>query len=128
MNIYCCCCNKEVAARLTDGSEIYPHRRDLHFMPFWKCDQCGNYVGCHHKTKNRTRPLGYIPSPELKNARNHIHRLIDPVWKSKLCSRQMLYGKISKLLGYEYHTAEIKTIEEARKVYRVAREVISSIR
>jgi len=27
--IWCCTCQKDVQARLTDGREIYPHRHDL---------------------------------------------------------------------------------------------------
>lgn len=79
--IYCCGCKADVGARLTDGREIYPHRADLAALPFWKCDACGNAVGCHHKTKERTRPLGCIPTPELKTARSHIHRVLDPLWE-----------------------------------------------
>ena len=59
MNIYCTGCEKNVNARLTDGKERYPHRQDLYELPFWVCDNCGGYVGCHHKTNQRTKPLGY---------------------------------------------------------------------
>ena len=68
--IWCCGCGKEVDARLTDGAEVYPHRRDLASLPFWKCDACGNFVGCHHKTRERTKPLGCIPTPEIKDVRD----------------------------------------------------------
>lgn len=117
--IYCCDCGKKVQARLTDGSEIYPHRQELYSLPFWKCDACGNYVGCHHKTKNKTGPLGCIPTPELKNARNHIHKLLDPIWKSGKMGRKEIYKKLSDELGWKYHTAQIRSVEEARKVYRI---------
>ncbi|NTG07102.1 hypothetical protein [Rhizobium rhizogenes] len=60
--LFCCGCQAEVSARLTDGKEIYPHRRDLHDLPFWKCDACKNFVGCHHKTANHTKPLGRMTS------------------------------------------------------------------
>jgi hypothetical protein len=70
-DIYCCGCESAVQARLTDGREIYPHRPDLADLPFWKCDGCGNHVGCHHKTNDRTRPLGNIPTPEIRIARKH---------------------------------------------------------
>lgn len=120
--LYCCGCQKDVDARLTDGREVYPHRDDLHSLPFWKCDGCGNYVGCHHKTKDRTRPLGNIPTKELKNARQHIHRILDPIWKQGRMPRGKLYAKIARELGYaEYHTAEIKTVDEARKVYAIVK-------
>src|SRR5665213_2859178 len=116
MMIFCCQCEKDVDARLTDGAEIYPHRDDLHSLPFWKCDTCKNYVGCHHKTSNRTKPLGNIPTKEIKNARQHIHRILDPIWKQGKMPRGKLYTMIAKELGYQYHTAEIKSVEEARKI------------
>lgn len=117
--IYCCGCEKKVPAELTDGKEIYPHRPDLASLPFWKCRTCGNFVGCHHKTKDRTRPLGCIPTPELKKARQHIHRILDPLWQSGRYDRKEVYQKLTEFLdnGHKYHTAQIRTVEEARKIY-----------
>ena len=124
MKIYCCGCQKDVEARLTDGGEIYPHRPDLASLPFWKCDGCGNFVGCHHKTQDRTKPLGCIPTKELKNARKRIHAILDPIWKSKRMSRRQIYKKLAKVVGREeYHTAEIRTVEEARTVYQAVQEL-----
>lgn len=117
--IHCCDCGDKVQARLTDGREIYPHRPDLYALPFWKCDSCGNFVGCHHKTKNRTQPLGCIPTPEIKEARKHIHAILDPIWKSGKMKRNEIYKKLSDELGWKYHTAQIRSVEEARKVYRI---------
>jgi hypothetical protein len=121
--IYCCACGVDVAARLTDGREVYPHREDLRGLPFWRCDACRNFVGCHHKTKNRTQPLGCIPSPEIKAARQHIHALLDPIWESGSMSRAALYKAISDQVGWTYHTAKIRTISEARDVYRIVRNI-----
>lgn len=121
--IYCCGCGEKVNARLTDGREIYPHRPDLEDLPFWRCDDCGNSVGCHHKTKDRTRPLGVIPTPEIKKARQHIHRVLDPLWKSGRFDRTDLYQWLSNRIGYEYHTAEIQSVEQAREVYRIVQEI-----
>jgi hypothetical protein len=125
MLIYCCACKREVKARLTNGSEIYRARKDLHSLPFWKCDRCKNYVGCHHKTANRTKPLGNIPTKELRNARQHIHAILDPLWRCKCqCNRrEEIYKELSNKLGYDYHTAEIKDIEEARKVWHLIKEM-----
>lgn len=125
--IWCCTCQADVDARLTDGREVCPHRPDLADLPRWKCDACGNSVGTHHKTADRTRPLGNIPNAALKVARMHIHALIDPAWKSRRVRRGELYAEISRRLGYEYHTGEIKTVEEARRVYVVAREYLRSL-
>ena len=126
--IYCCQCQGEVAARLTDGAEIYPHRPDLADLPFWKCPTCGNFVGCHHKTKNRTEPLGNIPTAELKKARQHIHRILDPLWAHDKGRRKSIYAELSRNLGYQYHTASIRTIEEARTVYRMVQEIAKRVR
>lgn len=123
MKIYCCGCSAAVDARLTDGAEIYPHRKDLHLLPFWKCDACGNFVGCHHKTNDRTRPLGCIPTREIKNARMAIHRVADPIWQSGAISRAKLYKMISREIGKQYHTAEIRSVDEADRVLAVVRQI-----
>lgn len=131
MEIYCVECGGIMKARLTSGEEIYPHRPDLHALPFWKCDACKNHVGCHHKTAERNKPLGNIPTKELRSARNHIHALLDPLWKGKRDkrgNRGRLYKRISSEIGYEYHTGEIKTMEEARKIYIIIKNIANEIR
>ncbi len=126
--LFCCGCGADVQARLTDGKEVYPHRADLGALPFWKCDACKNFVGCHHKTSDRTKPLGCIPTPAIKAARQDIHKVIDPLWKSGRVGRRELYGMIAHLTGVkEYHTAEIRTVEQAREVHRVARELEATL-
>ncbi len=128
MKIYCCGCSKEVKPRLTSGKEIYPHRKDLVKLPFWKCDDCGNYVGCHHKTKDRTRPLGNIPTPALRIVRKQIHATLDPLWKEgHLSGRQELYARISSKLGYTYHAGEITSLEEADKVVVILQEILKEL-
>lgn len=124
MRIWCCGCQSDVDARLTDGTEIYPHRRDLASLPFWRCDTCRNFVGCHHKTADRTKPLGCIPTKEIKNARQHIHSILDPLWKGKKNMRGKVYRKVAAKLGIEeYHTAELRTIEDARQAYKAVLEI-----
>lgn len=119
--IYCCECEKKVHARLTNGREIYPSRADLHGLPFWKCDACGNYVGCHHKAKNKTHPLGVIPTPPLRRWRSKIHAVLDPLWKDRLISRTQAYNEIARRLGLDvFHTANIRTVDEAKEVYDIA--------
>ncbi len=125
MKIYCCGCNGHTSARLTNGREIYPHRKDLFDLPFWKCDTCRNFVGCHHKTSNPTNPLGCIPTHELRNARKEIHKILDPIWKSKRMSRRAIYAHLSKQLGKDFHTANIRTICEAREIYKMVKNLIS---
>ena len=118
--IYCCQCEKTVDATKEGGRSIYPHREDLWALKFYRCPHCLNHVGTHRRSH---KPLGCIPSPEIKNARRHIHALIDPVWKSRKLSRSQLYNSLSEALGYQYHTAWIRDIEEARTVYKVAKKL-----
>lgn len=130
--IWCCGCGRKTDARLTTGSEVYAHRPGLATLPFWKCDQCGNFVGCHHKTEDRTKPLGCIPTPEIKAARQHIHRILDPIWKKGHASRGKVYAMLSERMKCKsYHTAEIRSVEEAREVYRhvaaIARELDTEV-
>lgn len=129
--IYCCGCKKDVPARLTNGTEIYPHRPDLFLLPFWVCDGCGNCVGCHHKTDEPTKPLGNIATPELKRLRQQIHALLDPLWiksgrQHRRQARGRIYAEISAQLGYEYHTGEIKTPDEAQRILHIVQSVAAS--
>ena len=127
MKIYCCNCEKDVNARLTDGEEIYPNRSDLYDLPFWKCDDCGEFVGCHHQTSDRTKPLGVIPTKEIKQKRQEIHRLMDPIWKNGKMRRNELYKKLSKTLGYNFHTAGIKTVKEADFIIQEIKKIRISL-
>lgn len=124
--IYCCGCEKPVMARLTNGREIYPHRQDLYELPFWKCDTCKNYVGCHWKTKDRTRPLGVIPTRAIMEVRKKIHEKLDPLWKYGIIPRKKLYAQISKELGYSYHNGELKSVQEGERVYEIVMKICSS--
>jgi hypothetical protein len=130
MLIYCTGCEKDVIARLTNGKERYPHRPDLYELPFWKCDNCGNYVGCHHKTLNPTKPLGCIATKEILEARKKIHALLDPLWESKKIKRGQAYAFVTNRMAkhlsdptYQYHNGEIRTIEEARQIYRIVAQL-----
>ena len=123
MKIYCTGCEKDVEARLTNGEERYPHRPDLYKIPFWKCDTCGNYVGCHWKTSKPTTPLGCIATPKLLEARKKIHAVLDPLWKSGKIKRGQVYARISHRLGKTYHNGELRDLEEARKVYAIVAEL-----
>lgn len=124
--IYCMGCEQEVEARLSNGAERYPHRPDLADIPFWTHDACKTWVGTHHKTKNRLQPLGILATDEMKRARNIIHDLIDPIWKSGDMSRGQVYAYMKKHLGYNYHTGEIRTMEEARKIWVLAAKLHNS--
>lgn len=125
--IYCTGCKRDVQARLTNGQELYPHRPDLYELPFWECDTCGGYVGCHHKTATPTKPLGFIGTPAIFDARKKIHALLDPLWKSGHIKRGQAYAHISKQLGRPYHTGEIKDLHEAATIWRIVAELHNEI-
>lgn len=127
MKIYCCSCESDIKARLTNGGEIYPHRSDLSSLPFWKCDCCGNFVGCHHKSNNPTSPLGCIPTPEIKKHRQALHGIIDPVWKSGRMKRGDVYKELSRKLGFKYHTASLRSLDECRAAYKAIEEIKCSL-
>jgi hypothetical protein len=129
--IYCCECQNQSQARLVSGKEIYPHRSDLYSKNIWQCDTCKNYVGCHDNSKNPFKELGFIAGKEMKKARQHIHAILDPMWKNNKdkTRRGFLYNLIARELGRkEYHTAKIKTIEEAREVYKIVKKIPLLIR
>lgn len=127
MRIFCIACNDDVEARLTDGREIYPHRLDLHNIPFWKCDNCKNYVGCHHKSTEQTKPLGCIATPEIFKLRQEIHYFLDPIWKSKRISRGKVYANLSIVLERLYHTGELRSVDEANRVLTAVKDLHHSI-
>ena len=114
IEIHCLECDKFVDARHTTGEEIYPHRPDLHRKHFYKCDTCNNYVGCHRDGG----PLGSIPNMEMRRIRQRIHKILDPLWQSGRVSRNKLYKRISHEMGWRFHTAHLKSMEEAEKAYQ----------
>lgn len=119
MKIFCIKCQKKVEARLTDGTDIYPHRDDLRSVPFWKCDTCGNYVGCHYKTKDPTKPLGHIPTMEVRAMRRRIHEVIDPLWRAHRLSRNEVYRTLSLAAGYLFHIGELVSVEEGERILQL---------
>lgn len=123
--IYCCGCKREVQPRLTNGREVYPHRKDLARAPFWICDTCNNYVGCHRKSNDPTRPLGVIPTPELRYERRKLHSILDPIWKSGQMKRAAVYQWMADALGVdEFHVGNTKSIDEIQHAIVKARLLV----
>ena len=111
-NIFCVNCNKDVEANLVTGEIIYPHRIDLYSLKFYQCPVCKNYVGVH---KGTIKPLGCIPTPELKQARIKVHNKLDYLWKSKKYKRHEIYKSLSDYFGYRYHNGHTKSVDECKK-------------
>lgn len=119
--IECTGCHDMVEARLTNGKEMYPASPELADVPFWVCDTCGAFVGTHHKTKDRLKPLGSLATKEVKRWRMLIHQVLDPLWKDGKIERGHAYARISSALGHTYHTGEIYDEEEGEFVYGIVK-------
>ena len=86
-------------SRLTRGREVYPHRADLRQKPFWLCDGCGAFCGCH---PNTTAPLGLPADAETRNLRQRVHALLDPRWRlatNRSEARSHAYAEMGTALG-----------------------------
>ena len=111
--------------RLTDGTEIYPHRQDLRAKPIWLCDGCKARVGCHPKS---TDPLGTPANFELRAARMKLHNLrLDPIWKNakEKKARGRVYRFLAAKMGIDSadcHTGMF-TLEQCRDAWRALANV-----
>ena len=92
--IKCDYCHRE--AKRVGAEKLYPHRRDLIGKWFWECAPCGAYVGCHPGT---TTPLGRLANPELRRAKQRVHAVLDPLWKSGKMKRKEVYDMLAKSLN-----------------------------
>jgi hypothetical protein len=128
-------------ARLTDGAEIYPHRRDLADKPIWACTICEDtYVGCHPGTEN---PLGFPADAGLREARMMLHRRLDPIWKTadqcgaytpesdqarkqiRRAARVRVYRFLADRMGLTEETCHTAmfTLEQCREAWRALSRV-----
>lgn len=82
----------ENKAEGVDGSEIYPHRKDLYSKWFYRCTPCDAYVGCHPNTKT---PLGRLANAELRKFKSLAHRAFDPLWKKGGMKRSEAYKALA---------------------------------
>lgn len=110
---------------LVMGTDIYPHRPDLHHKKFYRC-VCGAYVGTHAESG---LPLGTMAGPLTRMARQNAHAAFDPIWKEGYMKRGEAYARMEKILG-TLGTAHIgnlscamanKFAEAASKLYTAQR-------
>jgi len=66
-------------ALLCTGTQVYPHRPDLRHKLFYRCEPCRAWVGCH---PNTTTALGRLANAELRAAKQRVHAVFDPHWRS----------------------------------------------
>lgn len=120
--IYCCGCERDVLARYVGGAEIYPDNYRLRKKKFYLCDDCGNYVGA----KYGGTPLGVIATAEIRSARIYVHRMLDPIWQTGRMTRTQIYKRVSAELGYQFHTANITSVQEAHTIYNVIKRCLTA--
>lgn len=84
------------AVELVTGDVIYPHREDLSDKKFWRCAPCDAYVGCHPGTD---KPLGRLANADLRKAKQSVHRVFDPIWKSGQMTRSKAYRMLAQKMG-----------------------------
>ena len=109
-------------ALLVTGANIYPHRPDLAGKSFWRCPDCGAYVGCHPGSKT---PLGSPADAVTRAARSAAHASFDPLWREKKNqSRRDTYKWLAKALNINPDDCHIGMMDvaTARRVVEVCRE------
>ncbi|OLP04559.1 zinc-finger-containing protein [Rhodoferax antarcticus] len=95
------------AAELKDAFVIY---RRLGLGHVYMCSgDCDAYVGVHEGT---TKPKGSLANRELRELRQRVHAVFDPIWKQGGYERSELYEAAAKALGIaEFHVGEMRESE-----------------
>lgn len=90
----CPYCNGQ--AHLKHSSEVY---EDRDFGMLYLCDNypqaCDAYVGVH---QGDYLPLGQLSNTQLRGLRRSVHRLIDPLWRERAYSRNVVYGFLAQVM------------------------------
>ena len=117
--VLCPYCDKK--AELVAGNVIYPSRKDLYGLKFYRCKPCNAYVGCH---KEDGRPLGGLANEELRTHRQMAHGYFDPIWVRRHKSRKGAYRWLARKLKIEVDECHIGEfdIERCEQVVRLAKE------
>ena len=129
---------------LTTGREIFPNMSGLWDKNYYKCpSDCDAYVGVH---KGTLKALGYPANAEVRKARSHVHKMIDPLWQNawrgpsysksdtsdpksrtiiQMSARHRVYKWLAHKMRISSETCHISMfgIEECREAYRFCRSV-----
>lgn len=113
-------------AKLSTGTDIYPHRPDLQSLRFWRCAPCDAYVGCHKAGTgygDGTKPLGRLANAQLRKAKQAAHAAIDPYWREGRLRRGEVYSRLAMLMNLREHEAHIGQFDEIQcaKVVQIGR-------
>lgn len=116
LTIECPYCGK--FARKISGRILYPYRRDLRQLEFYRCDPCDAHVGTH---KNSGKPLGKLANAELRRAKMLAHKAFDPIWQEGKLSRPAAYGWLANkmhITRYKCHIGMFN-LEQCEQVLSV---------
>lgn len=116
--VICPSCNKK--APWVENKTKYGRNYGVSYMCYY-CKECDYYVGCHNNTR---KPLGTMISGKHAKYRSMVHKKIDPLWQDGLIKRKHLYSRLSKILGYTYHTGE-SDLETCEKVLAIDDKVLT---
>lgn len=122
-NVTCPYCQQR--ARLVDGEELYPHRRDLYGNLFYRCTPCQAWVGCHPGTD---KTLGRLANAELRRAKSAAHAAFDPLWKQGNLTRAQAYAWLGKQMGLTPEQTHIGMfdVEQAVRVVELCRATLKA--
>lgn len=117
-DIRCPYCGK--IAAWVPNEQVYGKRYGKSFMCYY-CAPCDAYVGCHNNTR---KPLGVMANKELRGWRMKAHNMVDPLWKSGRFRRDVVYMRLSQVLGRPVHVGEAdivmckEIIEKVPEIFR----------
>ncbi len=123
MKVVCQYCGND--AEFVKGDVIYPHRKDLHALKFYRCEPCGAYVGVHRRNKkmgfNGDEPKGILANAELRAAKIRAHAAFDPLWMQGSMDRTEAYLWLADKLCisiYDCHIGQFN-IDQCNKVAEI---------
>lgn len=111
-DMLCPYCKKE--AKFGPNEEFYGKRYGKSYLCYY-CLDCRAYVGTHNNTE---KPLGTMANTSLRKMRQHVHGILDPLWKSGKMSRRSVYQMLSDKLGRDVHVGWSNE-EECKEIIRL---------
>lgn len=116
----CPICNKE--SKLVSGEQIYPNRKDLYNLSFYRCsNHTDYYVGCHKGTNNA---LGILANREHRSWKIKCHAIFDPLWKSRKNFRKDLYCRLAHAMNIpieQTHFGEF-SVDQLKQAYEIIKD------
>ena len=122
--LFCVQCNDNVDVTLVNGEVICPTMPHTHHNFFYQCNFCANYVGFR---ENFNKSFIFIPTPEMRNLKIEIHKIIDPIWQNEILTREEVYNKISERIGKKFHAGSLKSIDEAKYIIYCVKELFNVV-